>query len=185
MFVWCFAFFFLVCFSFSFLWQAKPNIVSNLVIPCGPFGGTIYYLTEKYRMSPKKGAMVKTSSSLNLQDDFPLVFRIDISINVENHPGQKKKQKCRNATQTPYVRAVFSPFWGGEPRASPWWPPGFSHGRRNALLLFGPMGSGKRSLAEAAAAEAGAQAQSGPGTSGHLVLVIGEIDLCFCFYNEI
>ena len=30
--------------------------------------------------------------------------------------------------------------------------------RRNALLLFGPMGSGKRSLAEAAAAEAGAQA---------------------------
>lgn len=113
MFVWCFAFFFLVCFSFSFLWQAKPNIVSNLVIPCGPFGGTIYYLTEKYRMSPKKGAMVKTSSSLNLQDDFPLVFRIDISINVENHPGQKKN---RNAEMPPklHMFGLFSALFGGE-----------------------------------------------------------------------
>lgn len=135
-----------------------------------PFWGYKLLPHPKIPDVPQKGCHFKTSSSFNVQDDFPVVFRIDISINVENHPGPKKP--TRNAEMPPklHMFGVFSALFRGEPQASPWWPPGFSHGRRNALLLFGPMGSGKRSLAEAAAAEAGAQAQSGPGTSGTLCL---------------
>lgn len=175
--MWCFASFLLVCFSFSFLWQAKPNIVSNLVIPCGPFGGTSYYPTRKYRAIPQQGCHFKTSSSMFRM--IFLSFQDRYIHHLENHPGPKNPNRNAEMPANSICSGCFQPFFGGEPQASPWWPPGFSHGRRNALLLFGPMGSGKRSLAEAAAAEAGAQARSGPGTSGHLVLVIGEIDLRF------
>lgn len=103
---------------------------------------------------------------------------------LENHPGPKNPNRNAEMPANSICSGCFQPFLGGFSRASPWWPPGSFAWQAKRLAVIWADGLGKAEPCRGSSCRGRSTGAIWTWDLWHLVLVIGEIDLCFFVFLE-